>query len=88
MDFSTIKFFNTSENELYLRHICLNYFLIAIHSISTLAFLGNLATSKQLLAGNGSLKYLAYSSFTFAKSFMSDKSTVVLTISSYVKPRL
>ena len=35
MDFSTIKFFNTSKNELYLRHICLNYFLIAIHSIST-----------------------------------------------------
>ena len=51
MDFSTIKFFNTSKNELYLRHICLNYFLIAIHSISTFAFLGNAATSKQLRAG-------------------------------------
>ena len=77
MDFSTIKFFNTSKNELYLRHICLNYFLIAIHSISTFAFLGNAATSKQLRAGYIPSKYFAYSSFTFAKSSMSSNNTVV-----------
>ena len=51
----------------------------AITSISTNASLGNLTTCTVDLAGGAAVKYVAYTAFMAAKSFMSFRKTVVFT---------
>ena len=48
-----------------------------MHSTSTSAFFGKVFTEIAERAGNGSLKNSAYTSFIAAKSFISDRNTVV-----------
>ena len=57
-----------------------------MQSISTRTFLGKQLTSTVDLAGLESLKYFAYTSFTFEKSFISFRNIVVLTTLSKDEP--
>ena len=57
-----------------------------MHSTSTSAFFGKVFTAIAERAGNGSLKNSAYTSFMAAKSFISERKTVVFITLARLMP--